>query len=100
MGGTNDDGSRKEEKQQEPSPNNPKICIINTDNVSHNGDAIRRYMMELANEKNDRDDIQRFLKESVVFHNTMVDRITSERPTKTKQPSSSSSSKGGGLTVP
>mmetsp|Transcript_16253 Transcript_16253/g.18775 ORF Transcript_16253/g.18775 Transcript_16253/m.18775 type:complete len:483 (-) Transcript_16253:363-1811(-) len=61
-----------------------KICIINTDNVLHNGTVIRKYMLELAtkqdNENKNNHQMQTFLEESVVFHNTMVDRITSQRP--------------------
>lgn len=56
---------------------NQKICVINTDNVSKNGNVLRTFMHELA--AND-EAMQRFLADSVVFHNTMVDRITSQRP--------------------
>jgi mannitol-1-phosphate/altronate dehydrogenase len=58
---------------------NGKICIINTDNVPNNGSVIFHHMMELAKEKND-DAFVEFLKNRVTFHNTMVDRITSQRP--------------------
>ena len=83
-----------------------KICVINTDNVSQNGNTIRRFMEELvstqtdtttrtttsngqdADNDNDNDNdsttrttsMKQFLTDSVVFHNTMVDRITSQRP--------------------
>lgn len=64
---------------------NGKICIVNTDNVSQNGSTLEKYMMELASTSSTSDEgenqtIQSFLKERVVFHNTMVDRITSQRP--------------------
>jgi len=55
----------------------PKICVVNTDNVSKNGDVLRGYMEELAGSE---PAVSRFLASGVVFHNTMVDRITSERP--------------------
>jgi len=54
-----------------------KICVINTDNVSKNGNVIQTFMVELAESD---EAMQTFLTESVVFHNTMVDRITSQRP--------------------
>lgn len=53
-----------------------KICIINTDNVSQNGSVLQKFMNELTSG----DEImQKFLLDKVVFHNTMVDRITSQR---------------------
>ncbi|VEU40348.1 unnamed protein product [Pseudo-nitzschia multistriata] len=59
-----------------------QISVINTDNVSQNGDVIRGFMEELAtNDGSTRSAAMRqFLADSVVFHNTMVDRITSQRP--------------------
>jgi Mannitol-1-phosphate/altronate dehydrogenases len=62
--------------------NNPsgKISIVNTDNVPHNGDVIRSHMMKLAHESEKEEKMTDFLKEHVVFHNSMVDRITSQRP--------------------
>lgn len=62
--------------------NNPngKISIVNTDNVPHNGDTIRGHMINLANESEKGHLMLEFLKEGVVFHNSMVDRITSQRP--------------------
>ncbi len=65
-----------------------KICIVNTDNVSQNGKLLQKFMNELAsNDENDDDDdddnhnesFKAFLRDTVVFHNTMVDRITSQR---------------------
>ena len=57
---------------------NGKICVVNTDNVSQNGDVLAKYMTELANQSGD-ETIQAFLKNKIVFHNSMVDRITSQR---------------------
>lgn len=51
------------------------ICVINMDNVPKNGSLLQKFMNELAC-----DAMERFLAERVVFHNTMVDRITSQRP--------------------
>jgi mannitol-1-phosphate/altronate dehydrogenase len=60
---------------------NGKICIINTDNVPNNGSVIFQHMMELAAGAEESDDeFVEFLKNRVTFHNTMVDRITSQRP--------------------
>lgn len=58
---------------------NGKICIVNTDNVSQNGDTLAKYMMELCSEC-DSELVKKFLEDCVVFHNSMVDRITSQRP--------------------
>jgi len=74
-----------------------QICVINTDNVSQNGNTIRKFMEELIHTETDttrttsndqdtdndstaRTSMQQFLTDAVVFHNTMVDRITSQRP--------------------
>jgi hypothetical protein len=57
-----------------------QICVINTDNVSQNGNAIQTFMMELAEASDEAETMKAFLTNSVVFHNTMVDRITSQRP--------------------
>jgi len=66
---------------------NGKICIVNTDNVSQNGDVLIQFMMELCDDLNTNNDdkinaqtMREFLNERVVFHNSMVDRITSQRP--------------------
>jgi hypothetical protein len=66
---------------------------LNTDNVPNNGSLIRSYMIEHANTAaaaaaaaNDTDDttttttMKDFLDQEVVFCDTMVDRITSQRP--------------------
>jgi mannitol-1-phosphate/altronate dehydrogenase len=61
---------------------NGRICIICTDNVPNSGDLLKRYMLEIASanqEINDASSFQIFLKQKVTFHNTMVDRITSQR---------------------
>jgi len=68
------------DKDKDTKPPQP-IHVINTDNVAKNGTVLRGYMNELA-ARNTHDDseMERFLVDSVVFHNTMVDRITSQRP--------------------
>jgi hypothetical protein len=63
-----------------------KICVIDMDNVPNNGDLIAKYMVEIATASSDDggdDDtvkMKKFLTTRVVFLNTMVDRITSQRP--------------------
>ena len=57
---------------------NGKLCVVNTDNVSYNGDTIRKFMMELV-AKSGNEDLETFFKDRIVFHNSMVDRITSQR---------------------
>lgn len=54
-----------------------KICVINTDNVSQNGTLMQKYMNELASGDQV---METFCNQFVIFHNTMVDRITSQRP--------------------
>jgi hypothetical protein len=56
-----------------------KICIVNSDNVNKNGEVLYSLMNQIAIERRD-GHMQYFLKEECVFHNTMVDRITSMRP--------------------
>lgn len=59
---------------------NGKICVINTDNVPRNGTVIRKYLLEIAkNEEFQSTSFEAFLSDGVVFHDTMVDRITSQR---------------------
>ena len=74
----------EEEKWKYPSSQDnktKKICVIDMDNVPNNGDLISKYMMELATEDDDGNSkVKDFLMNHVVFLNTMVDRITSERP--------------------
>ena len=48
--------------------------ILSCDNVPHNGDVLRRLVMELASSR--RVELARFVERSVAFPNTMVDRIT------------------------
>jgi hypothetical protein len=55
-----------------------KICVVCTDNVHNNGDVIRGCMEQIAREREDVG-MQLFLEQNVVFLNSMVDRITSER---------------------
>ena len=64
-----------------------KIYIVNTDNVSQNGDVLSYFMMELCDDLNNSNEdkinsqtMHEFLSEHVVFHNSTVDRITSHRP--------------------
>ena len=54
----------------------PKLCVINTDNVPSNGTVLFSHMKTLA-----KDDpiMLLFLDSSLVFHDSMVDRITSQR---------------------
>lgn len=54
------------------------ISVVNTDNVPQNGKVLCKFMIQIAESENDQNMIQ-FLNEHVVFHDTMVDRITSQR---------------------
>eukprot|EP00814_Leptocylindrus_danicus_P021938 CAMPEP_0116004320 /NCGR_PEP_ID=MMETSP0321-20121206/536_1 /TAXON_ID=163516 /ORGANISM="Leptocylindrus danicus var. danicus, Strain B650" /LENGTH=1060 /DNA_ID=CAMNT_0003472607 /DNA_START=5790 /DNA_END=8973 /DNA_ORIENTATION=- len=66
-----------------------RICVINTDNVPQNGSTIQSFVMHHAVSSScyNREDASSsssssfvdFLRDKVVFHNTMVDRITSQR---------------------
>lgn len=69
------------------SNSNGRICIINTDNVPHNGNLIQSHIFTIiqssfsssvSSEK--KEDFIQFIKDRVVFHNSMVDRIVSQRP--------------------
>lgn len=70
-----------------PNPNG-RISIINTDNVPNNGDIIKKYVLDIAKVQNEENSYSNgnsfleFLQEGggVIFHNSMVDRITSQRP--------------------
>jgi hypothetical protein len=55
---------------------NPTITVINMDNIPNNGALIQSYMQEHAS---DDDNMKQFLKDRIVFVNTMVDRFTSHR---------------------
>ena len=60
-----------------------KICIVNTDNVPQNGSLVKQYMQTLAQREEKEENMQQmlfFLQNQVVFLDSMVDRITSERP--------------------
>ena len=59
---------------------NKKICVVDMDNVPQNGDTISNFMQQLAAED---PSMQEFLTTKVVFCNTMVDRITSQRDANT-----------------
>lgn len=54
----------------------PKLCVINMDNVPNNGNTLRSHMRTLSGSD---DAMALFLESHVVFLNTMVDRITSQR---------------------
>jgi mannitol-1-phosphate/altronate dehydrogenase len=68
-------------KEQQTSPTH-KLCVINTDNVPHNGAVLQKHMETLAHRSEDQSSskLLQFLKEHVVFLDSMVDRITSQRP--------------------
>lgn len=57
------------------------ISIVNTDNVPQNGNVICDIIFSLIEThiESDIDGFGTFLKDKIVFHNTMVDRITSSR---------------------
>ena len=57
------------------------ICVINTDNVPNNGQVLQSHMRVLL--KNEPRALQ-FLEKHVVFLDSMVDRITSQRPNDTQ----------------
>lgn len=57
---------------------NSILSVINTDNLPQNGQVISKFMIQLAEDAKD-EGMTSFLKERVVFHDTMVDRITSQR---------------------
>jgi len=77
-----------------PNPNG-RVCIVNTDNVPHNGKAIRGHVLENAKKgvagpqqaaeeedggkEEDTDKFVKFLNAKVAFLDSMVDRITSQR---------------------
>jgi len=57
------------------------LSVVNTDNMPLNGDAIGRFVRacDYTASAPDSEDFLRWLDAGVVFHNTMVDRITSHR---------------------
>ena len=61
-----------------PNPNG-KVCVVNTDNVPGNGSVICKYLLEIAKSDQSTASFDEFLQNGVAFHNTMVDRITSQR---------------------
>jgi len=78
-------------KLKSPNPTG-KICVINTDNVPGNGSIIRKHLVEIAKkskggeqsvcettDSSESDSFIGFLDKHISFHNTMVDRITSQR---------------------
>lgn len=59
-----------------------KICVIDMDNIPNNGQLLYQHMQTLAKQDSGKDDdttMTTFLNERVVFFDTMVDRITSQR---------------------
>lgn len=54
----------------------PKLCVIDMDNVPNNGATLHRHMRTLCGSD---DSMALFLDSHVVFLDTMVDRITSQR---------------------
>lgn len=56
------------------------VCVIDMDNVPNNGSLIQSYMMEFAKDSEESSLMHAFLTNQVVFCDTMVDRITSQRP--------------------
>ena len=68
------------------NPNN-RICIINTDNVPFNGNKITSLLKEIVEQREGLDvDFITFLNNNVVSLNSMVDRITSQRPSNSMIP--------------
>lgn len=58
-----------------------KLVVLNTDNVPNNGDVIRQNMIELVKRgSGSAATMIDFVSQHVAFLNTMVDRITSQRP--------------------
>lgn len=62
-----------------------KICVINTDNVPGNGNVLRQHILALLKQKQEELGELRskrfleFMEKSIVFLDTMVDRIVTER---------------------
>lgn len=58
----------------------PPLSVLCTDNVPYNGDAIRDHVLgcDFTRSLDDTEAFCGWLTASVVFHNTMVDRITSQ----------------------
>lgn len=55
----------------------PSVCVLDMDNIPKNGALLQKFMTQLACTDTTMMD---FLEQHVTFHNTMVDRITSQRP--------------------
>ncbi|OQR81671.1 hypothetical protein THRCLA_11522 [Thraustotheca clavata] len=58
-----------------------KLSVINTDNVPANGDMIKKCVLKYCSSE-----VKSYVNKNVVFHNTMVDRITAARPGNTLVP--------------
>jgi hypothetical protein len=69
-----------------PQQKEEKLVVLDMDNVPNNGTLIRSYMKEHASSSSSssgepsNNQMSDFLDQSVVFCDTMVDRITSQRP--------------------
>lgn len=74
------DSNKRIKRQGSLVSSNPngKICVINTDNVPSNGSVIYNHILTIAKQQ-DNPAFVNFLQTKVSFHNTMVDRITSQR---------------------
>jgi len=58
----------------------PKLCVLNTDNVPYNGNVIQSLVLQVIDEcHSDTQGFRDWCSREVVFLNTMVDRITSQR---------------------
>ena len=67
----------QQQQQTQPTTDANPICVINMDNVPHNGAILRQHMETLAT---DNPVMLDFIHHKLVFCDTMVDRITSSRP--------------------
>ena len=56
-----------------------KICVIDMDNVPNNGRVLQKHMATLTTSSPKAQRMQAFFDRHVSFHDTMVDRITSQR---------------------
>lgn len=57
------------------------LSVINTDNMPFNGDAVHNHVLscDFTQGTPRSEEFQKWLQSHVIFHNTMVDRITSQR---------------------
>ncbi|KAL1507052.1 hypothetical protein AB1Y20_007914 [Prymnesium parvum] len=66
------------------------LSVLNTDNLPFNGDALRNHVFscDFSQQCEEKEAFAKWLESHVVFHNTMVDRITSHRDGSTEVPRS------------